>query len=56
MTDTFTAMTGFPEKGKLIQEAVYKIKETDTYARIECKDKDGRRAWSQVIPIDLKSF
>ena len=52
MTDTFYCADRISyENNKLITEAKYKIKETDRYVRIECREKDGRRAWSQVIPL-----
>jgi len=53
MTDTFYCHDRIArETGKLITEGHYKIKKTDRYVRIECKGEDGRRAWSQVIPLE----
>ncbi|HHV96239.1 MAG TPA: hypothetical protein GXX37_07175 [Clostridiaceae bacterium] len=52
MTDTFYCHDRVAHgNGKLIEEARYKIRETDTYVRIECKDKNNKRAWSQIISL-----
>lgn len=37
------------ENGQEITGAVYEIKPNETYVRVECYDKDGKTAWSQLI-------
>lgn len=40
--------------GENITEATYKIKPTDTFVRVELKDKDGNSGWSGIYPVNQK--
>lgn len=52
MTDSFSSKERVNRNdGIPITEATYTIKEIDSFVRVECKDMEGKRAWSQVIPL-----
>ncbi|NSW89145.1 MAG: hypothetical protein HPY74_00435 [Firmicutes bacterium] len=54
MTDTFYCRDRiYRQENGLITEGTYIIKDTDRIVRVECKDAQERRAWSQIIPIGL---
>lgn len=53
MSDSFYAEDRITGKNGLeITDASYKIKSTDRYVRIECVDRKGKKAWSQIIEVN----
>ena len=44
----------FDEIGENVTEATYKVQPTDTFVRVELKDKDGNCGWSGIYPVNKK--
>ena len=40
--------------GENVTEATYKVQPTDTFVRVELKDKDGNCGWSGIYPVNKK--
>lgn len=53
VTDSFYCSNRICTKdGELISEAFYEINASDSVARIECIDQNGKKAWSQLIRLE----
>lgn len=40
--------------GENVTEATYKVQPTDTFVRVELKDKNGNCGWSGIYPVNKK--